>query len=57
LACKILIVTKISSFQWSFQTSTPPLTEADLPARILAETERDSARPERAGQDRLGVIK
>jgi diguanylate cyclase (GGDEF)-like protein len=32
-----------------------PLTQADLPARILAETERDRA--ERAGQERLRVIR
>ena len=32
-----------------------PLAEADLPARILAEAERDRA--ERAGQERLRVIK
>ena len=32
-----------------------PLTEADLPARILAEAERDRA--EHAGQERLRVIK
>jgi EAL domain-containing protein (putative c-di-GMP-specific phosphodiesterase class I) len=34
-----------------------PLAEADLPARILAEAERDAARSDRAAQDRLRVIK
>jgi diguanylate cyclase (GGDEF)-like protein len=34
-----------------------PLAEADLPARILADAERDAARPDRSAQDRLRVIK
>jgi diguanylate cyclase (GGDEF)-like protein len=34
-----------------------PLAEADLPARILAEADRDAARPDRAAQDRLRVIR
>jgi hypothetical protein len=34
-----------------------PLAEADHPARILAEAEREGARPDRAAQDRLRVIR
>jgi diguanylate cyclase (GGDEF)-like protein len=34
-----------------------PLAEADLPARILADAERDATRPDRASQDRLRVVK
>jgi EAL domain-containing protein (putative c-di-GMP-specific phosphodiesterase class I) len=34
-----------------------PLKEADLPARILADAERDASRPDRSAQDRLRVIK
>jgi EAL domain-containing protein (putative c-di-GMP-specific phosphodiesterase class I) len=34
-----------------------PMTEADLPARLLSEVEREAARPDRAAPDKLRVIK